>query len=239
MSRISFKFSRSKPMVYLSHLDLMRLFIRALRRSKLPLAYSEGFNPHPRLNFALPLPLGVTASSEPGEVSFTENVPPEKFLQSMDKQLPDGLQLIDAKELDQGVPSLAALVSAALYHAVLKSAASCESETETLQDALKKLLEKEEILAPRAAKKKNKAVKYINVRPFIIGAELENSTGGPAVLKLFLKAGSQGGISPVFLLEQLALEVNCEAYRANCWNLHRECLYITNGGVLQPLSEGM
>lgn len=237
MSRISFTFSRSRPLAYLSHLDMMRLFIRALRRAELPLAYSEGFNPHPRLNLALPLPLGVTASNEPGEVSFRENVLPEKFLQSLGNQLPDGLQLLDAKELDQGVPSLAAIVSAALYRAELKSAAGCESET--LQDALKKLLEKEEILAPRAAKKKNKAVKYINVRPFIIEAELENLTGGPAELRLLLKAGSQGGISPAFLLEQLALEVNCESYRANCWNLHRECLYITNNGVLQPLSEGM
>jgi radical SAM-linked protein len=239
MSRISFTFSRSRPLAYLSHLDLMRLLIRALRRSELPLAYSEGFNPHPRLNLALPLPLGVTASNEPGEVSFSENVTPKRFLQSMGKQLPDGLQLIDAKELDQGVSSLAAIVSAALYRAELKLAAGCDSEPEKLQDTLKKLLGKEEILAPRAAKKKSKVVKYINVRPFIIEAELEIITGGPAVLKLLLKAGSQGGISPVFLLEQLALEVNCDAYRAHCWNLHREYLYKTNGGVLQPLSEGM
>jgi len=239
MSRISFIFSRSSPLAYLSHLDLMRLFIRALRRSKLPVAYSEGFNPHPRLNLALPLPLGVTASNEPGEVSFSEDVLPERFLQTLGNQLPDGLQLLGAKELDQGVPSLAAIVSAALYRAELKSAAGCESTIKTLQDALKKLLEREEILAPRSAKKKNKAVKYINVRPFIIEAELKNITGGPAVLRLLLKAGSQGGISPAFLLEQLALEINCEAYRANRWNLHRECLYITNGGALQPLSEGM
>ena len=237
MSRISFTFSRSRPLAYLSHLDMMRLFIRALRRSELPIAYSVGFNPHPRLNLALPLPLGVTASNEPGEVSFNENVPPARFLKSLGEQLPEGLQLIKAKELDQGVPSLASLVGAALYRAELKSIVG--SESETLRDALKKLLDKEEILAPRAAKKKNKAVKYTNVRPFIIEAELENLAGGPAVLKLFLKAGSQGGISPVFFLEQLALEISCEAYRANCWNLHREFLYITNGGVLQPLSEGM
>jgi radical SAM-linked protein len=239
MSRISFTFSRSRPLAYLSHLDLMRLFIRALRRSELPMAYSEGFNPHPRFNLALPLPLGVTASNEPGEVSFSENISPEKFLKYLSKQLPDGLELTDAKELDQGVPSLAAIVSAALYRAELKSTADCKVDIKALQDALNQLLLKEEILAPRAVKKKQKAVKYINVRPFIIEAELENLTVGSAVLKLLLKAGSQGGVSPVFLLEQLALEINCDAYRANRWNLHRECLYKTNGGVLQPLSEGM
>jgi len=237
MSRISFTFSRSRSLAYLSHLDLMRLFTRALRRSELPLAYSEGFNPHPRLNLALPLPLGVTASNEPGEVSFNENVPPARLLKLLGEQLPEGLQLIKAKELDQGAPSLAALVGAALYRAELKSAEGCESEK--LQNALKKLLDKEEILAPRAAKKKSKIIKYTNVRPFIIEAELGSLTGGPAVLKLLLNAGSQGGISPVFLLEQIALETSCEAYRASCWNLHRECLYITSGGVLQPLSEGM
>jgi radical SAM-linked protein len=239
VSRISFIFSRSKPLAYLSHLDMMRLFIRALRRSELPMAYSEGFNPHPRLNLALPLPLGVTASNEPGEVSFNENLSPDRFIQALSEQLPDGLQLVSARELDQGVPSLAALVSAAHYRAELKSDGCCENETVALEGALKKLLEKDEILAPRTAKKKNKAVKYINVRPFIIEAELKNYIGGPAVLKLLLKAGSQGGISPVFLLEQLALEMSCIDYRANCWNLHRECLYKTSNGALQPLSEGM
>jgi radical SAM-linked protein len=239
MSRIGFTFSRGRSLAYLSHLDMMRLFTRALRRSELPLAYSEGFNPHPRLNLALPLPLGVTASKEPGEVSFTGKVTPAIFLKSLGEQLPEGLQLDGAKELEQDVPSLAALVNAALYRAELKSADRCEGENVALEDALKNLLDKTEILAPRSAKKKSKAVKYINVRPFIIEAELENLTGGPAVLKLLLQAGSQGGISPVFLLEQLALEIGSDAYRANCWVLHRECLYITNGGVLQPLSEGM
>ncbi|MGM0653222.1 MAG: TIGR03936 family radical SAM-associated protein, partial [Bacillota bacterium] len=74
MERLSFSFARKIELAYISHLDMMRLLLRALHRSGLPLAYSQGYNPHPRLTLALPLPLGVTASEEFGEVFFTEPV---------------------------------------------------------------------------------------------------------------------------------------------------------------------
>ena len=64
MHRLRLKFSRGEKLKYLSHLDLMRLWERALRRAGLPAAYSEGFSPHPRISLASPLAVGVTSRAE-------------------------------------------------------------------------------------------------------------------------------------------------------------------------------
>jgi len=66
MDRIRFRYACGKELRYLSHLDLLRLFQRAMRRARLPLAYTLGFNPRPKLSLAAPLPVGVTASKEYG-----------------------------------------------------------------------------------------------------------------------------------------------------------------------------
>jgi radical SAM-linked protein len=62
MQRLRITFARGKELKYISHLDLMRLWQRALRRADIPLAYSQGFSPHPRLSIAAPLAIGVTSS---------------------------------------------------------------------------------------------------------------------------------------------------------------------------------
>ncbi len=241
MYRIKFLFSRSRSLAYISHLDTLRLFIRALRRTDLPLAFSQGFNPHPRLTLALPLPLGVTASNEPGEVYFEAEVSPEQFISELLYQMPEGLQVIKAIEAEPDSPALAALVEAAMYRAELRSFEKNESLNDNLGDitekSLEKLMQKNEIVFTKSAKKKKDS--HINVRPYIIEAKRDTQTGGLVVLKLLLKAGSRGGISPVFFLEQLALESGDESLNAACWNLHRECLYYKKGDILKPLSERM
>jgi len=64
MQRLRIKFSRGEEIKYISHLDLMRCWERALKRADVPLMYSEGFSPHPRISLAAPLALGVTSEAE-------------------------------------------------------------------------------------------------------------------------------------------------------------------------------
>ncbi|MDP2935460.1 MAG: TIGR03936 family radical SAM-associated protein, partial [Dehalococcoidia bacterium] len=80
LQRLRITFSRGPEVKYISHLDLMRLWERVLRRAKLPLAFSEGFSPHPRLALATPLPVGVTAAEEWMEVYLCRRVSPRYFL---------------------------------------------------------------------------------------------------------------------------------------------------------------
>lgn len=238
MSRVCFIFKRKMPLAYISHLDMLRLFLRALSRSRLPLTFSQGYNPHPRLALALPLPLGVTAAEEYGEIYFSETIQPEQFINTLSPQLPAALELTGAFEVALDKPSLASLVGAAQYLATLKCESGNEVDFELVQASLKRLMARKEIMVQRKTKKKKTT--YTNVRPYIIKAEIINRNDDePLVLNLLLQAGSRGGISPFFLLEQLESDPAAEGIISCKWQLHRERILINQKGILQPLSEGM
>lgn len=230
MSRIRFTFTRDILLAYISHLDMLRLFIRALRRSNLPLEYSQGYSPHPRFTLALPLPLGVTAGEEFGEVYFSETIEPGFFKEKLAFQLPKGLELTNAFLVSTEAPSIAALVRAASYRAKLKETSPDDGKINFIKESLEKLLSKEEIIMKRTNKKKK--IISTNVRPFIKKAEICYKKNTGLELMLELEAGSQGGISPVFFLEQLQGEAPAEMPGLHEWQIHREKLIFTDN----PLS---
>ncbi len=234
--RIRFSFARKMALSYISHLDMLRLFLRALSRSGLSLAYSQGYNPHPHFNLALPLPLGVTAGEEYGEVFFTEEVMPERFVKLLKMQLPEALVITGAFAADPEGPSLASLVNAARYRAVPKSGCGAAVKPKLLMVALDRLMAEEEILV-RRKNKKNK-VTFTNVRPYILEATVEEFEN-ELLLNLLLQAGSQGGVSPVFVIGQLEPESGTGKLHAYDWQIHREKLYFKNNGALRPLHEGV
>jgi radical SAM-linked protein len=92
-----FTFAKKGRMRYISHLDLMRLFMRALRRADLPIKISEGFNPHPKLSIRRALKLGVESESEEAAVAITRNVQPEEFKGRLQQRLPEGIEIRDAQ----------------------------------------------------------------------------------------------------------------------------------------------
>jgi len=95
--KISFNFSKKGLMRYISHLDLMRLFTRAMRRARLPLKMSEGFSPHPKLSFKRALKLGVESECEEASILLKFPVTPEDFKDRLQKQLPEGIQVEDVQ----------------------------------------------------------------------------------------------------------------------------------------------
>ena len=97
MSDIRIKFIRGEEVKFISHLDLMKVFERASRRANIPIAYSQGFNPHAHLIFGLPLSVGVTSQAEYADIELTEELDPENFMLGLNKQLPKGLIIVAAK----------------------------------------------------------------------------------------------------------------------------------------------
>jgi len=91
--RVNFIFSKKGLMRYISHLDLMRLFMRAMRRAELPLKMTEGFSPHPKLSFKRALKLGVESENEEASIVLKFPVPLKDFKDRLQKQLPEGIQL--------------------------------------------------------------------------------------------------------------------------------------------------
>jgi len=84
-------------MKYISHLDLMRLFMRALRRADLPIKMTEGFNPHPKLSIKRALKLGLESEHEEATVVLKEQIIPEEFKEKLQGQLPQGIEIKSAQ----------------------------------------------------------------------------------------------------------------------------------------------
>lgn len=93
MYRINFVFTKLGMMKYISHLDLMRLLTRAMRRAMLPLKLSEGFSPHPKLSLKRALKLGLESEHEEGSIILTLPTSPDEFKSKLQMQLPEGIKI--------------------------------------------------------------------------------------------------------------------------------------------------
>jgi radical SAM-linked protein len=102
--RVRIWFRKGDRVRYISHLDVLRYWERALRRAELPLSYSQGFTPHPKLAFAGPLPLGFTAENEIVDVSLDDRVDLDDFRQRLAPETTDDLRLVSAEEVPLGAP---------------------------------------------------------------------------------------------------------------------------------------
>jgi radical SAM-linked protein len=133
MQRIRIRFSRGEELKFISHLDIMRLWQRALQRAGLPLAYTEGFSPHPRISLAAPLAVGVTSQSELMDVFCSQWVSPHSFTAALGRQLPPGIAVAQVNMVAPTLPSLQSQMSQAEYEV--------EIETDKDQPGVKAALE--------------------------------------------------------------------------------------------------
>lgn len=115
MQRLRIRFARGEAIKFISHLDLMRLWQRALRRAGMPLAYSEGFNPHPRMSLAAPLPIGVTSEAELMDILIKKWASPHFLTGALREQLPAGIEIRQVYPVSLTLPSLQAQVRFAEY----------------------------------------------------------------------------------------------------------------------------
>mgnify|MGYP002060791164 FL=1 len=113
--RLRIQFAKTGSMALLSHLDLMRLLERALRRSGLPISFTGGFHPLPRVQIALALPLGAEADGEWMDMEFTEALDPLQLQQGLQPLLPSGITLLSVAEVPVSSPSLSQEIRAAVW----------------------------------------------------------------------------------------------------------------------------
>jgi radical SAM-linked protein len=108
-------FATGESVKYVGHLDLARAWERALRRARLPLSYSQGFHPQPRIQFASALPLGCTGASEVVDIYLNEDLDPAEFLLRLEPALPRGIRPTEAILVPRELPSLQSQVRGAAY----------------------------------------------------------------------------------------------------------------------------
>jgi len=115
MQRLRIRFCRGQEVQFISHLDIMRLWQRALRRADISLAYSEGFNPHPRISLAAPLPIGVTSEAELMDILCSRWASPHFFTAAVSQQLPPGIKILQVYQIALSQPSLQSQVGYTEY----------------------------------------------------------------------------------------------------------------------------
>jgi len=178
-------YSKTGPARYISHLDLVRELERAMRRAGLPVAFSGGFNPHPRFSFAAPLPVGVEGLAEFVDVEMTHPVTPRELAGRLNEALPPGLAVREVVEVPAGTPALAAVLDRAVYHV--------EVDGDALPGmlpagAVERFLAQEKIEVTRRGKRRD-------IRPGLLDLSVMSRDGGLA-LRLELKTGGAINVRP-------------------------------------------
>ena len=146
--RIRMRFSKEGPARYISHLDLSRTIERALIRAKVPLAYTQGFNPRPKMQFANALPLGFTSEGEIVDIWLKEIQNPQETLLALSKIMAPGISLSSAEEVDLSSPALQTMTEFSRYAVYL----SGDFTSEQIEDRVSILLEKPAIIRVRRDK---------------------------------------------------------------------------------------
>jgi len=141
MQRLRIRFSRGEEIKFISHLDIMRLWQRALHRAEIPLAYTEGFNPHPRISLAAPLAVGVTSQAELMDIFCSKWVSPHFFTNAVSQQLPPGIEILQVYSVAPTIPSLQSQVGYAEYEVKLEM----EKDKPEVEAALASLLSVEQL----------------------------------------------------------------------------------------------
>lgn len=134
--RICITFGRGDELKYISHLDIMRLWHRALRRAGMPLAYSQGFNPQPRIAIAAPLAIEVTSEGELMDLYLDRKVSLDFFARTVGQQLPSGINIRGVKEVWPRLPSLQSRLRFAEYRVTLDSSRDPDEVSAAIRDLL-------------------------------------------------------------------------------------------------------
>jgi radical SAM-linked protein len=210
--KIRMAYAKKDSAQYIAHLDMARLFQRAFRRAAVEIVYSEGFNPHPKISFGAPLPVGMAGEREYVDVDVRElgfDDMREGFVR-LSAQMPLGIELLAWQILPDRAQKLMALLDTAVYRAEVpgreenKAEAQVAGEISELERGLHRWLEQEVICWDR---KKEGKVLSVDIRPFIrsvtmVGAgRLNEDEGGRGVdFEIVTVLGNAGSVRPMEIL---------------------------------------
>ena len=153
-------FEKGERIRHIGHLDIQRSVQRGLRRSGLPVAYSNGFNPHILITFASALSTGACGKREIMDVTMAEDVSEEEFLTRMNQAMPPEMQLSEARAVDQKHPALMASLRAAEYDLLIRE----KDTADKLVGAISAMMERDTVLATRKTKT---AGRECDIKPLI------------------------------------------------------------------------
>jgi radical SAM-linked protein len=190
--RIRITFAKLGALRYTGHLDLHKLWERAARRAELPLAYSQGFHPQPKMNIAAALPLGFASRCEVLDMRLEHDIQLDGLREKLQGTLPTGIQVTNVESVDEHAPTLQTQVLSAEYEVSLAEA-GFESE---VRRKIESVLESDSIIRTRRGKE-------YDLRPLIEALDLVD---GKILMRLAAREGATGRPEEVLDMLGIAFE---------------------------------
>ena len=202
------RITKDEALRYISHLDYASLLQRAICRAKIPVAYSEGFNPHMKLSFASALSVGVTSESEYMEFELAEEISAREIGRRLRGALPDGVRLLGVQLLEAKPKALMSLTDEAEY---VVAAPLCGNMTDAAA-ALAAFHAAKECLYVRRTPKKTRE---IDVKQYMLGdIRIEGTQDGAIRLSMAIRVTPGGSVKPQeiisLLVERFSLPVRAQ-----------------------------
>ncbi len=198
VQRLRLTFSKTGPTRFIGHLDLALTLERALNRARIPVAYTQGFNPRPRMQMAAALPLGFTSECEMADIWLMETMEPEQMRQQLMAKMAPGIIVHQIEDVDLKGPTLQTLTTESAYTVTLLDPV----DTAVLQQKITDLLAADTLVRERGHGKKQKTY---DLRPLIYDLRLV-SDGDPAVLEMRLAMEENKNGRPDEVLLELELD---------------------------------
>lgn len=197
--RMRVTFATADAVKYVGHLDMHRAWERAIRRARLPLAYTQGFNPQPRLQFAAALPVGFTGEAELADVFLNEALEPAAFLARLTAALPPGIRPYRAEPVPRQAPSLQSQVRGATYRVEVEA----EEPAEAFAARLAGFLARPEVWR---ARRRGKEMGRYDLRPLVEALTYRGTCPLGHAFEAVMRAEPGATGRPDELLAELGLE---------------------------------
>ncbi len=215
VQRLRLRFLRGQELKYISHLDLMRLWERALRRGEIPLVYTEGYSPHPRISLAAPLSIGMTSEAELMDLTVDRSASAHSVMRGVRPQLPRGLDVFEIWHVPLTAPSLQSQLRYAEYR--VEVAAECSGDE--MRVAVDSLMHARELPWKHM---RDTGPRLYDLRALIDHVWLEVGDNVTFVLGMRLRCGPQGTGRP----EQVTAALGVKEHPSS---IHRTKLVLAEG----------
>ncbi len=225
--KIRIKYTKTGVLRFIGHLDVMRLFQKAIRRAKLNVSYSQGFSPHQIISFAAPMPLGMTSEGEYFDGEFDSVTSTEDMMKRLNDTLPEGVRVLDIVKLPENAKPSMAIVSASDYY-IYKNDECDNDNLEKLVSFVDKFNNEPKVEIMKKTKTKEE---ISDIKPAIY--KLEKKDEG---IYMLLASGSMLNLKPELVVEALCKYADIE-YNRYDYMVHRLETYMGEKDELKSLIE--
>lgn len=221
MSKRRLRFSKLGMAKYISHLDLLRCFNRSIMRADLPVKYSQGFNPHQKMTFALPLSIGVTSQCETVDIQFEDTISDNEILFRLNDNLPPDIKILEVYDITESANDI---VSA-------KYTVSMVSDTEIDETEIREFFGQGEVLITKKTKKGEKQVNLMDfVKQWSVLNAYKTQDGIVTEMELILSAGGQSNLKPEIAINTMLEYINTEV---TSFDIHRTSIFCNKDELVQ------